>query len=152
MDEMSKQADTSRRGGFFGAKGALMGRTQMGRPQIGRTQLAAGALLVGASLITAPGAQALPGDAVVYTVTSDAPLAAISYADATGATQALPNQTSPWTLSFTSKDTSSTPVLVVSAVPTGKQTTCTISVNGTVKDTKSSTGSGEAAQVLCSVM
>ena len=110
---------------------------------------AAGALLVGAALITAPGAHAASGDAVVYTVTSDGPLAAISYSDATGTTQVLPNQTSPWTLSFTSKDTSSTPLLIVTAVPTGKQTTCTISVNGTVKDTKSTTGSGESAQVIC---
>jgi hypothetical protein len=112
----------------------------------------AGALLVGAALMTGPGAQAASGDAVVYTVTSDGPLAAISWADATGTTQVLPNQTSPWSLSFTSKDTSSTPLLLVSAVPTGKQTTCTISVNGTVKDTKSTTGTGEAAQVICNTL
>jgi hypothetical protein len=112
---------------------------------------AASALLMGASLITAPGGVAAPGDAVVYTVTSDAPLTAISYADASGATQVLANQTSPWSLSFTSKDTTSTPVLVVTAVPSGQQTTCTISVNGTVKDTKSSTGAGEHSQVICNV-
>jgi Mycobacterium membrane protein len=118
-----------------------------------RTKFAAASvLLVGAALITAPGAKAAAGDAVVYTVTSDGPLAAISYADATGTTQVLPNQPSPWSLSFTSKDTSSTPLLLVSAVPTGKQTTCTISANGTVKDTKSTTGSGESAQVICNTL
>jgi Mycobacterium membrane protein len=118
-----------------------------------RTQFAAAAaLLAGASLITAPGAQAAPGDAVVYTVTSDAPLAAISYSDATGTTQVLPNQAAPWTLSFTSKDTSATPMLALTAIPTGQQTTCTISVNGTVKDTQSKTGTGEKAQVICGAM
>jgi hypothetical protein len=109
-------------------------------------------LFVGASLTTAPGAGAASGDAVVYTVTSDAPLSAISYSDAAGVTQVLPNQPSPWTLSFTSKDSSPGAMLVVTAVPTGKQTSCQISVNGTVKDTKSSTGSGESAQVICGVM
>jgi len=114
-----------------------------------RTFAVAGALLVGASLIAAPGAQAASGDSVVYTVTSDGPLAAISYADATGTTQALSNQSSPWTLSFTSKDTSATPVLALSAVPTGQSTTCEISVNGTVKDKVSGTGTGEKGQVTC---
>jgi len=115
-----------------------------------KTQLAgASALLVGASLVTAPGAVANPGDAVTYTVTSDAPLAGISYYDATGALQVLANQPAPWTMSFTSKDASPTAVLVVSAVPTGTQTTCTLSIGGTVKDTKSSTGSGEKSQVSC---
>jgi Mycobacterium membrane protein len=119
-----------------------------------RTQFAAAAalLIVGASLTTAPGAGAAVGDAVVYTVTSDAPLSAISYSDATGVTQVLPNQPSPWTLSFTSKDSSPGAMLVVTAVPTGKQTSCQISVNGTVKETKSSTGSGDSAQVICGFM
>ncbi|MGB9307820.1 MAG: MmpS family transport accessory protein [Mycobacterium sp.] len=120
---------------------------------MGRTQFAAAAALlaVGASLATAPDAGAASGDAVVYTVTSDAPLGAISYGDATGATQVLTNQPSPWSLSFTSKDSSPGAMFVVTAIPTGKQTTCQISVNGTVKDTKSSTGSGESAQVICFV-
>jgi hypothetical protein len=120
---------------------------------MGRTQFAAAAalLVVGASLTIAPCAGAAVGDAVVYTVTSDAPLAAISYADAAGVTQVLPNQPSPWTLSFTSKDSSPSAMFIVTAVPTGKQTSCQISVNGTVKDTKSSTGSGDSAQVICGV-
>ena len=43
-------------------------------------------------------------------------------------------------------------LLVVTARPTGQQTTCTVSVNGTVKDTKSSTGAGENSMVQCSTM
>jgi hypothetical protein len=121
---------------------------------MGRTQFAAASALVvvGASLITAPGAVAAPGDAVVYTVTSDAPLAAVTYYDATGTMQILSDQAVPWSLSFTNKDPSPTSLLVVTARPTGQQTTCTVSVNGTVKDTKSSTGAGENSMVQCSTM
>jgi hypothetical protein len=115
---------------------------------MGSTQYLAGALLVGASLATAPGAWAAPGDKVTYTVTSDGPLASVAYSDETGTTQALPSQPSPWSISFTSKDASSGP-LTVAAVPTGQQTTCQISVNGTVKDTKSGTGTGEKGMVQC---
>jgi hypothetical protein len=114
-----------------------------------RTPATAAALLLGAALISVPNAQAAPGDAVVYTVTSDAPLAAISYADAAGTMQSLGNQSSPWTMSFTSKDTSATPALALSAIPTGQQTTCQISINGTVKDKVSGTGTGEKGQVTC---
>ena len=121
---------------------------------MGSTQLAAASalLVVGASLITAPGAVAAVGDAVVYTVTSDGPLGAVSYYDATGTMQILTNQAVPWSLSFTNKDPSPTSMLVVSARPTGQQTTCTLSVNGTVKDTQSSTGAGETSMVQCSTM
>ena len=119
-----------------------------------RTQLlAAGALLaVGTSLTTVPSAVAAVGDAVVYTVTSDAPLAGVSYYDATGTLQVLNNQAAPWSMSITNKDPSPTSMLVVSAVPTGQKTTCTLSVNGTVKDTQSSTGAGEKSSVQCSTM
>ncbi|OBI30142.1 hypothetical protein A5709_26190 [Mycobacterium sp. E1386] len=110
---------------------------------------AVSALLVSASLMTAPGAVAAPGDAVVYTVTSDAPLAAVSYIDATGQMQIVTNQPVPWSLSFTSKDTSSPAVLTVAANPTGQKTTCTITVNGSVKDTKTTTGTGEAGLAQC---
>ncbi|OBH86044.1 hypothetical protein A5681_16260 [Mycobacterium scrofulaceum] len=99
--------------------------------------------------MAAPGALAAPGDAVVYTVTSDAPLAAVSYIDATGTLQTLTSQQVPWSISFTSKDSSPTAVLTVAANPTGQKTTCTITVNGTVKDTKSTTGSGEAGLAQC---
>lgn len=109
----------------------------------------ASAAFLSASLMTAPGALAAPGDAVVYTVTSDAPLAAVSYIDATGTLQTLTNQQVPWSISFTSKDTSSPAVLTVAANPTGQKTTCTITVNGTVKDTKSTTGTGEAGLAQC---
>jgi hypothetical protein len=115
---------------------------------MGSRQIAAGALLVGASLMAAPGAWAAPGDKVTYTVTSDGPLASVAYTDEAGTTQALPNQPSPWTISFTNKDPSGG-LLTVAAVPTGQQTTCQISVNGTVKDTKSSTGTGEKGMVQC---
>jgi hypothetical protein len=119
-----------------------------------RTKFAAagGVLLVGASLITAPGAAAAVGDAVVYTVTSDAPLAGVSYYDATGSLQQLSNQPVPWSMSITNKDPSPTSMLVVTAVPTGQKTTCQVSVNGTVKDTKSSAGAGENSMVQCSTM
>jgi hypothetical protein len=43
-------------------------------------------------------------------------------------------------------------MLVVTAVPTGQKTTCQLSVNPTVKDTKSSTGAGENSIVGCSTM
>jgi hypothetical protein len=115
---------------------------------MGGRQFAAGALLLGASLMTAPGAWAAPGDKVTYTVTSDAPLASVAYSDESGTTQALPNQPANWSLSFTSKD-SSGGLLTVAAVPTGQQTSCQISVNGTVKDSKSSTGTGEKGMVQC---
>ncbi|OJZ73563.1 hypothetical protein BRW65_13110 [Mycobacterium paraffinicum] len=115
-----------------------------------KTQFAAAsAVLVLASLITAPGAVAAPGDAVVYTVTSDAPLAAVSYIDATGTLQMVTNQPVPWSISFTSKDASPAAVLTVAANPTGQKTTCTITVNGTVKDAKSTTGTGEAGLAQC---
>ncbi|WP_142281904.1 MmpS family transport accessory protein [Mycobacterium sp. IEC1808] len=107
------------------------------------------ALSVVASLTMAPVAAGAPGDAVVYTVTSDAPLAAVSYYDATGVLQILNNQPVPWSVSFTSKDTSPSAVLSVAANPTGQKTTCTITVNGTVKDTQSKTGAGEANLVQC---
>ncbi|WP_102417014.1 MmpS family transport accessory protein [Mycobacterium sp. 4858] len=110
---------------------------------------AASAAFVSAALTTAPAAFAAPGDAVVYTVTSDAPLAAVSYIDATGVLQTLTNQPVPWSISFTSKDASPTAVLTVAANPTGQKTTCTITVNGAVKDTKSTTGTGEAGLAQC---
>jgi MmpS family membrane protein len=120
---------------------------------MGRTQFAAAAaLVVGASLITAPGAVAAVGDAVAYTVTSDAPLAVVTYYDATGVMQRLTNQPVPWSFSFTNKDASTTSMLVVTANPTGQKTTCTVSVNGTVKDTQSKTGAGEDNMVQCSTM
>jgi Mycobacterium membrane protein len=109
-------------------------------------------LVVGASLITAPGAVAAVGDAVVYTVTSDAPLGAVSYYDATGTMQILTDQAVPWSLSFTNKDPSPASMLIVTARPTGHQTTCTVSVNGTIKDTQSSTGAGENSMVQCMTM
>ena len=92
------------------------------------------------------------GDAVVYTVTSDAPLAVVTYYDATGVMQRLTSQPVPWSFSFTNKDASPTSMLVVTAVPTGQKTTCQVSVNGTVKDTKSSAGAGENSMVQCSTM
>src|ERR1700722_104149 len=98
---------------------------------------AASALALGASLITPPVAAAAVGDAVVYTVNSDGPLAVGTYYDATGVMQRLTNQPVPWSFSFTNKDASPTSMLVVTANPTGQKTTCTVSVNGTVKDTKS---------------
>ncbi|WP_156772124.1 MmpS family transport accessory protein [Mycobacterium sp. 1245805.9] len=107
------------------------------------------ALSVGVLLTAAPVAAGAPGDVVVYTVTSDAPLAAVSYYDATGVLQVLNNQPVPWSVSFTSKDTSPSAVLSVAANPTGQKTTCTITVNGTVKDTQSKTESGEANLVQC---
>jgi hypothetical protein len=114
------------------------------------TQLAAAsALLVGTSLMIAPGAIAAPGDAVEYTVTSDAPLSVVTYYDATGTLQTLTNQAVPWSVSFISKDASPTALLSVAANPTGQKTTCTITVNGTVKDTKSKTGAGEDNIVQC---
>lgn len=113
---------------------------------------AVAALGLGASLVIAPGAVAAVGDAIVYTVTSDAPIAGLSYYDATGTMQVLSNQPVPWSLSFTNKDASPTSMLVVTATPTGHQTTCTVSVNGTVKDTKASTGAGENSMVQCSTM
>jgi len=117
---------------------------------MGRTQFAVGAaLLVGALLVTAPGAGAAPGAAIVYTVTSDAPLASVVYSDATGATQKLTNQPAPWSVSFASQDPDPNATLTLVARPTGQQTTCTISVNGTVKETKSSTGAGEDHMVMC---
>jgi hypothetical protein len=121
---------------------------------MGRTQFAAaGALLaLGTSLTSAPSAVAAVGDAVVYTVTSDAPLAGVSYYDATGTLQVLNNQPAPWSMSITNKDASPTSMLVVSAVPTGQKTTCTLSVNGVVKDTQSSTGAGDKSSVQCSTM
>ncbi|WAC93119.1 MmpS family transport accessory protein [Mycobacterium sp. Aquia_213] len=120
---------------------------------MGRTQFAAAAALaVGAALITAPASVAAVGDAVVYTVTSDAPLAVVSYYDATGVLQRVTNQPVPWSLSFTNKDASPTSLLVVTANPTGQKTTCTVSVNGTVKDTQSKTGAGEDNMVQCSTM
>ncbi len=120
---------------------------------MGRTQFAAAAaLVVGASLIAAPVAAAAVGDSVVYTVTSDAPLAVVTYYDAAGVMQRLTNQPVPWSFSFTNKDASPTSMLVVTANPTGQKTTCTVSVNGTVKDTKSGTGAGEDNMVQCSTM
>jgi hypothetical protein len=73
-----------------------------------KTQFAAASalLVMGASLITAPFAGAALGDAVVNTVTSDAPLGAVSYYDATGTMQILTNQAVPWSVSFTNKDPS----------------------------------------------
>jgi MmpS family membrane protein len=120
---------------------------------MGRTQFAVAAtLVVGASLITAPGTAAAVGDAVAYTVTSDAPLAVVTYYDATGVMQRVTNQPVPWSFSFTNKDASATSMLVVTANPTGQKTTCTVSVNGTVKDTQSKTGAGEDNMVQCSTM
>lgn len=120
---------------------------------MGRTQFAAAAaIVVGSSLINVPGAVAAVGDAVVYTVASDAPLAVVTYYDATGVMQRLTNQPVPWSFSFTNKDASPTSMLVVTANPTGQKTTCTVSVNGTVKDTKSGTGAGEDNMVQCSTM
>jgi Mycobacterium membrane protein len=120
---------------------------------MGKTQFAAAAaLLAGASLITAPDAATAVGDAVVYTVTSDAPLSVVTYYDATGVLQTLTNQPVPWSFSFTNKDASPTSMLVVTANPSGQKTTCTLSVNGTVKDTQSKTGAGEANMVQCSTM
>ena len=107
---------------------------------------------MGASLITAPVAAAAVGDSVMYTVTSDAPLAVVTYYDATGVMQRLTNQAVPWSFSFTNKDASPTSMLVVTANPTGQKSTCTVSVNGTVKDTKSGTGAGEDNMVQCSTM
>jgi hypothetical protein len=113
---------------------------------------AAAALIVGASLSTAPGAAGAVGDAVVYTVTSDAPLAVVTYYDAAGVMQRLTNQPVPWSFSFTNRDSSPTSMFVVTANPSGQKTTCTVSVNGTVKDTKSGTGAGEDNMVQCSTM
>ncbi|CQD18516.1 putative membrane protein MmpS [Mycobacterium lentiflavum] len=113
---------------------------------------AAAALVVGVSLSTAPGAVAAVGDAVVYTVTSDAPLAVVTYYDAAGVMQRLTNQPVPWSFSFTNKDASPTSMFVVTANPTGQKTACTVSVNGTVKDTKSGTGAGEDNMVQCSTI
>ena len=107
---------------------------------------------MGASLITAPVAAAALGDSVMYTVTSDAPLAVVTYYDATGVMQRLTSQAVPWSFSFTNKDASPTSMLVVTANPTGQKSTCTVSVNGTVKDTKSGTGAGEDNMVQCSTM
>jgi Mycobacterium membrane protein len=66
--------------------------------------------------------------------------------------QRLTNQPVPWSFSFTNKDASPTSMLVVTANPTGQKTTCTVSVNGTVKDTQSKTGAGEDNMVQCSTM
>jgi Mycobacterium membrane protein len=120
---------------------------------MGRAQFAgAAALAMGASLITAPAAVAAVGDAVVYTVTSDAPLAVVTYYDAAGVMQRATSQPVPWSFSFINKDASPTSMLVVTANPTGQKTTCTVSVNGTVKDTQSKTGAGEDNMVQCSTM
>ncbi len=115
-----------------------------------KTQFAAAtAVLLGASLITAPGAFATPGDTVEYTVTSDAPLKFVSYYDAAGTLVTVADQPAPWSVSFTSKDASSSAAFSVSANPTGQKTTCTITVNGSVKDTQTKTGSGDANTVTC---
>jgi hypothetical protein len=95
------------------------------------------ALSVGTSLITAPGAGAAVGDSVIYTVTSDGPLAKVLYEDATtGQTVTLTDKTAPWSLTFTVENASQ--MLSVTASTKGQSASCQISVNGTVKDTQSS--------------
>ena|SRR5258707_12862176 len=118
-----------------------------------KTQFAvAAALLAGASLITAPRAGAAVGDTVTYTVTSDGPLAKGLYDDATtGQTQTLTDQPAPWSLTFTVKNDSQ--LLSVTAATKGQPASCQISVNGTVKDTKSSKppSGGDLPYVQCYV-
>jgi hypothetical protein len=112
----------------------------------------AAALSVGASLLTAPGAGAAVGDTVVYTVNSDGPLARVLYDDATtGQTVTLTDQPAPWSLTFTVKNASQ--MLSVTASTKGQSSSCQISVNGTVKDTKSSTpgSAGDPPLVQCYV-
>jgi hypothetical protein len=118
-----------------------------------KTQFAvAAALLAGASLTTAPGAGAAVGDTVTYTVTSDGPLASVLYDDATtGQSQTLTNQPAPWSLTFPVKNDSQ--LLSVTAATKGQPASCQISVNGTVKDTKSSKppSGGDLPTVQCYV-
>ncbi len=112
----------------------------------------AAALLAGASLATAPGAGAAVGDTVTYTVTSDGPLAKVLYDDAaTGQSTTLTDQTAPWSLTFTVKNASQ--LLSITASTKGQPASCQISVNGTVKDAKSSTppSGGDAPYVQCYV-
>jgi hypothetical protein len=106
---------------------------------------AASALLVGASLITAPGAAAA-GDTVVYTVTSDAPLSDVSYTDGDSNLQIVSNTPSPWSVTFTVvPQPGKTQLLSVTGNTTGKQASCQISINGSVKNEQSNTGQNAKA-------
>jgi hypothetical protein len=117
-----------------------------------RFAAAAAVLPAAALLLTAPGAEAAVGDTVVYTVTSDGPLASVLYDDATtGQTVTLTDQTAPWSLTFTVKNASQ--MLSVTASTKAKSASCQISVNGTVKDTQSSKQYSEGvSMVQCSFL
>ncbi|OBH05503.1 MULTISPECIES: MmpS family transport accessory protein [unclassified Mycobacterium] len=112
---------------------------------------AVAALVAGIPLMTAPGAAAdPPAYAVVYTVNSDAPLADVSYFDAAANLQLVSNPPNPWSLTFTttpSGGTYSYGTLSVSGTTTGRQVSCQITVNGSVKEQKSA--SGQNAHVNC---
>ncbi len=83
------------------------------------------------ALVLAPHALA-DGAVVVYSVTSNAPLASISYLDANNNRQVLTNVTAPWSTTITSAQ--ARPPVAVTARSTGTEVTCTITVNGQIVD------------------
>ncbi|WP_161976595.1 MmpS family transport accessory protein [Mycolicibacterium sp. CH28] len=95
-----------------------------------RTALSAAFIPV-CALVLAPNAVA-DGTVIVYSVTSNGPLASVSYLDANNNRQVLTNVTAPWSITVTSPQVR--PPVAVTARSTGTEVSCAITVNGQIVD------------------
>lgn len=110
---------------------------------MGKHIIAATLVAVGAITLAAP-AHAT-GERITYTVTSNAPLLSVSYFDPINDMTQVHNVDAPWYVSFLGQATYQ--MASMSAQTNGTQVACQISVNGTVRDTKTATG--RYAVVVC---
>lgn len=111
----------------------------MGKHIITATLMAAGAITL------APPAHAV-GEQITYTVRSDSSIMSVNYFNQLNDMTTEQNLSSQWQRSFTGQATYQ--FASMSAQTSGTQVACQISVNGSVRDTKSA--SGRYAVVVCS--
>ncbi|OBF17200.1 hypothetical protein A5725_24585 [Mycobacterium kubicae] len=87
------------------------------------------------SLTTTP-AKSAPS--ITYEVQSDDSLLSVTYFDGMNDQKQVTNVSAPWSLTF--ENQASFPIVGVGAQTNGLQVSCTISVNGQVRDQKTATG------------
>ncbi|WP_280475131.1 MmpS family transport accessory protein [Nocardia asiatica] len=78
------------------------------------------------------------GKTVVYEIISDSDLRSVTYWDENSELQQLPGADAPWTMTLT--NTSTYAITGVGAQTNGTSVTCRVTVDGKVKDEKTSTG------------
>lgn len=105
-------------------------------------------IAVGAAVATSAVLLAAPASAsstVVYSIDSDGSLSTVSYFNQFNIQVQLSDVRPPWRMSFDTDESSQ--ILIISATTTGQHVSCSIIVDGVVRDEESAEGPG--ANVHC---